>query len=426
MSIPISSTTSMPRKTAAISGFHIAFVAAWFFCLLFYFMQYAVRSAPSVMLPELTTAFGLTTLGVSSLLGLYYYTYSTFAIVAGASLDRWGAKYSIPIGVALLAVGIVMFGLGISWAATVGRLLQGAGAAFAFVGAVYLATHGFPARYLATAVGFTQCFGMLGGSAGQFVVAPLVHGPINWQQFWIYAGGVTVIIAIAMLFITPRQDPAEHPKTSIWHMFDPYKTVLTNPQSYLCGLCAGLLFLPTTVGDMIWGVSFLREGWHVNYAEAVNRASMVPLGWVIGCPVLGYIADRMGRRKPVLMVGMVVMLAATLAILYLPANSLPPYLLGFVLGFGSGAAMIPYTIIKEVNPDEVKGSATGAINFIVFVMSAFAAPAYGWLLQKLAGGGALTLDVFVKGGLVGIVAIVVAILLALFIRETGTAVRNAS
>ncbi len=378
------------------------------------------------MLPELTTAFGLTTLGVSSLLGLYYYTYSTFAIVAGASLDRWGAKYSIPIGVVLLAVGIVMFGLGISWAATVGRLLQGAGAAFAFVGAVYLATHGLPARYLATAVGFTQCFGMLGGSAGQFVVAPLVHGPINWQQFWIYAGGVTVIIAVAMLFITPRQDPAEHPKTSIWHMFDPYKTVLTNPQSYLCGLCAGLLFLPTTVGDMIWGVSFLREGWHIDYAEAVNRASMVPLGWVIGCPLLGYIADRMGRRKPVLMVGMAVMLAAALAILYLPANSLPPYLLGFVLGFGSGAAMIPYTIIKEVNPDEVKGSATGAINFIVFVMSAFVAPAYGWLLQKLAGGGALTLDVFVKGGLAGIVAIVVAIVLALFIRETGTAARKAS
>jgi CRP/FNR family cyclic AMP-dependent transcriptional regulator len=40
-------------------------------------------------------------------------------------------------------------------------------------------------------------------------------------------------------------------------------------------------------------------------------------------------------------------------------------------------AMIPYSIIKEVNPDEVKGSATGAINFLVFVMSAFAAPAFG-------------------------------------------------
>jgi MFS family permease len=131
------------------------------------------------MIPELTAAFSLSALGVSSLLGVYYYTYSTFAIIAGASLDRWGAKYTLPIGTALLAGGITMFGLGIEWAANVGRLLQGAGAAFAFVGAVYLAAHGFPARYLATAVGFTQCIGMLGGSAGRFAVAPLIHGPIT-------------------------------------------------------------------------------------------------------------------------------------------------------------------------------------------------------------------------------------------------------
>jgi MFS family permease len=407
-------------KPTSVSGFHVAFVVAWFFCLLFYFTQYAVRSAPSVMVPELTAAFGLTTLGVSSLLGLYYYTYSTFAIIAGASLDRWGAKYTIPIGVFFLAIGTIMFGMSVTWMANVGRLLQGAGAAFAFVGAVYLASHGFPARYLATAIGFTQCFGMLGGSAGQFVVAPLVHGVITWQQFWIFSGIFTVVVGIAMVALTPRQDPSEHSQTSIWRMFAPYKTVLTNPQSYLCGFAAGLLFLPTTVGDMIWGVSFLRQGWHIDYAEAVNRASMVPLGWVIGAPVLGYISDHTGRRKPVLFAGMALMLVATAAILYLPANTLPPYLLGLLLGIGSGAAMIPYTIIKEVNPDNVKGSATGAINFLVFVMSAFAAPAFGWLLQKLEAGGQLTTDVFAKGGSVGIAAIVIAAVLALFLRETGT------
>jgi len=420
-SVPISAA-----KPSAISGIHIAFIVAWFLCLLFYFMQYAVRSAPSVMIPELTTAFGLTTLGVSSLLGLYYYTYSTFAIIAGASLDRWGAKYTIPIGVFVLAIGIVMFGMGISWAANVGRLLQGAGAAFAFVGAVYLAAHGFSARYLATAIGVTQCLGMLGGSAGQFAVAPLVHGPISWQQFWLYSGAVTFVIAVAMFIFTPRQDPSEQSKASIWRMFDPYKIVLTNPQSYLCGLCAGLLFLPTTVGDMIWGVSFLRQGWHLDYAEAVNRASVVPLGWVIGAPILGYISDHMGRRKPVLMAGMALMLVATAAILYIPANSLPPYLLGFVLGFGSGAAMIPYAIIKEVNPDTVKGSATGAINFLVFVISAFAAPAFGWLLQKLESGGTLTVEVFAKGGSIGIAAIIIAFILTCFIKETGRTVKKAA
>ena len=317
-----------------------------------------------------------------------------------------------------------MFGVGISWMATVGRLLQGAGAAFAFVGAVYLASHGFPARYLATAIGFTQCLGMLGGSAGQFGVAPLVHGVMSWQQFWLYSGILALVIMVAMLIATPRQDPSEHSKTSIWHMFDPYKTVLTNPQSYLCGLSAGLLFLPTTVGGMIWGVAFLRQGWHVDYGEAVNRASMIPLGWVIGAPVLGYIADHFGRRKPALFAGMAIMLVTALAILFLPPNSLPPYLPGFLFGFGSGAAMIPYSIIKEVNPDEVKGSATGAMNFIVFVMSAFGAPAAGWLLQKLASGGALTLVTFEEGGSAGIAAIILAAILALFLKETGFAARK--
>jgi len=411
-------------RPAVARDIHPTFIWAWAICLLFYFMQYAIRSAPGVMIPELTSAFHLSALGVSSLLGVYYYTYSTFAIVSGAALDRWGAKYTLPVGVLVLAVGIVMFGLGIEWAANVGRLLQGAGAAFAFVGAVYLATHGFPGRYLATAVGFTQCFGMLGGSAGQFVVGPMVHGTISWQQFWIYAGVLTLVIGAGLLLITPRRE--EPKKTgSVWGIFAPYKKVLSNPQSYLCGFCAGLLFLPTTVGDMIWGVPFLREGWHVGYTEAVYRASMVPLGWVIGAPLLGYLADHLGRRKPVLIAGASLMLLIALAILYVPAKTFPPYLLGLLLGFGSGAAMIPYSSIKEVNPDEVKGSATGAINFLVFVMSALVAPAYGWLLMKLSAGAGLSLAVFQKGGIAGISAIVIAIILALFIRETGAAVRRA-
>jgi MFS family permease len=412
-------------KPATASAFHTAFIVAWLFCLLFYFMEYAVRSAPSVMLPELTTAFGLNTVGLSSLIGLYYYSYAAFAIVAGASVDRWGAKYTIPAGLLILAVGTAMFAVNVGWIAGVGRFLQGAGAAFAFVAAVYLAARGLPARYLATAVGITQCLGMLGGAAGQFVVAPLIHGPLVWQQFWVYAGAVTLLIAVAMVIVTPREHLSQGSNASIWTTFAPYKTVLTNPQSYLCGLCGGLLFLPTTVGAMTWGVSFLQEGWHVAYTPAVDRAAAVAIGWVFGCPILGYVADRVGRRKPVVLGGAALMLAATLAIFYLPPETFPPYLLGFLLGFGSGAAMIPYSIIKEVNPDHAKGSATGAMNFLVFVMTALAAPAIGWWMQKLAGGAALTLDVFVTAGSVYVAAIVVAAFLTLFLKETGSAVRKA-
>ena len=393
-------------------------------------MEYAVRSAPSVMLPELAKSFGLSTAGLSSLIGLYYYTYAIFAVIAGASVDRWGGKWTIPFGVVLLAVGTAMFATGGEWSAAIGRLLQGAGAAYAFIAAVYLAAHGLPARYLATAIGITQCVGMLGGSAGQFVTAPLIHGPIAWQQFWLYAGLVTLLIAVAIYVATPREEQsaaqAASSQAGFWSTFAPYKTVLTNPQSYLCGLIGGLLFLPTTVGAMTWGVSFLEYGWHADYAQAVDRAATVSLGWAFGCPVLGYIADRIGRRKPVIFAGSALMLVTTLAIFYLPPETFPPYVLAFLLGFGSGAAMIPYSTIKEVNPDRAKGSATGAMNFMVFVLSALLAPAYGWLLQKLANGGPLTHDVFSEAGSVYVVAIGLALIVTVFLRETGTARRDAN
>jgi hypothetical protein len=97
----------------------------------------------------------------------------------------------------------------------------------------------------------------------------------------------------------------------------------------------------------------------------------------------------------------------------------PPFLLGLLLGIGSGAAMIPYSIIKEIDPDEVKGSATGAINFLVFTLSALLAPAYGWLLNSFAGGGKLTLGAFQSASSFDVGGVVLAIVLAFFIRETG-------
>lgn len=419
------STVNQPARSPD-NGIHKAYIIAWVCCLVFYFIQYAVRSAPSVMLDDLKNAFGLSTLGLSSLLGLYYYTYAAFALVAGASLDRWGAKWTIPLGTFILAVGTAMFGLGVGWMAQVGRLLQGAGAAFAFTGAVYLAAHGLPKRYLASAIGLTQCLGMLGGSAGQFAVGPLVRGPISWQSFWLYAGGLTAVLAVATFVVTPRQPAEERTGGTLLSMFAPYKIVLRNAQTWLCGLSAGLLFLPTTVGIMIWGVNFLHQGWMIDSTHAVERAATVPLGWVIGAPVLGYVSDRLGRRKPVLLAGIALMVIALAGLIWLRPNTAPPGVLGFSLGFGSGAAMIPYSIIKEVNPDEVKGSATGAINFVVFVLSAFAAPLYGAFLQHQAGGDKISLHVFDQGWMLMLGLVVIGAVLVLFLKETGSAARQSS
>ena len=86
-----------------------AFVFAWAFTVVFYFLEYAVRSSPSVMIPELEASFHTTALGISAILGVYYYTYSSVSLIAGAALDHLGAKHTVPVGFAVLGIGCLLF-----------------------------------------------------------------------------------------------------------------------------------------------------------------------------------------------------------------------------------------------------------------------------------------------------------------------------
>ena len=397
-------------------------IVAWLVTALYYFYQYALRSAPAVMMPELSAAFGVSAMGVASIAGLFYYGYSPFSLVAGVAMDRLGPRTVVPIGAAAVGVGALLFASGDTQAASVGRVLQGAGGVFALVGAVYIATTSFPASRAATLIGATQMFGMAGGSAGQFVVGPVIQAGISWVAFWSAMGVGGMALGVLLFMLLPSK-PATQRGQSLAAAGAALLTVFRNPQSILCGIIAGLLFIPTTIFDMIWGVRYLQEAHGVDYASAVLRSSTVPLGWMIGCPLLGFVSDRLGRRKPVIAGGAIVLLAALVWILF-GSIQLPPYVLGLTAGIASGAAMLPYTGIKEANPPEMSGTATGVINFLNFTFSALLTPVFGWVLASASGGLApLRLEHFQTAFAPLLVGVAVAILLTFFLRETGPAIR---
>ena len=397
---------------------------AWLITAVYYFYQYTLRSAPAVMMPQLSEAFGLTAMGVASMVGLFYWGYSPFSLVAGAALDRLGPRKVVPIGAAAVGVGALLFSTGQQELASFGRLLQGAGGVFALVGAVYIATQGFPASRAATLIGATQMFGMAGGAAGQFVVGPAMGSGLPWSTFWLGMGVAGIAIG-AMLYVllppspTPRQGDAWL-KGAVRAM----GVVFRNPQSLLCGMIAGLLFIPTTIFDMIWGVRYLQEAHGHSYAAAVMRSSLVPLGWIIGCPLLGFVSDRIGRRKPVIIAGGAVLLLCLFWILYGRPDVLPPYVLGLTAGVASGAAMLPYTVIKEANPPEMSGTATGVVNFLNFTFSALLGPVFGGIMRSVSGGSdTLTLEHYQATFEPLLYGVAVAIALTFILRETGPAAR---
>src|SRR5262245_31441044 len=403
-----------------------AAIGAWLLVAIYYFFQYALRSAPSVMMPQLSEAFGVSALGVSAIVGMFYYGYSPFSLVAGATLDRWGAKKIIPIGAALVGIGAFMFSTGNVIVANIGRFVQGAGGAFALIGAVYLITKNFPATVAASLIGATQMFGMAGGSAGQFLVGPMIKNRLNWDRFWIYCGILGLLISATLLFLLPKE-PQKSATTGIGNLFSSLGKVFRNPQSLICGFISGLLFIPTTILGMTWGVRFLQEARGREYEAAVVLAATIPIGWMIGCPLLGFISDRLGRRKPVIIAGTIMLLAVLAWVLFGDPEIFRGHVVGILMGIASGAAMIPYTVIKEANPPELGGTATGVQNFINFTFSALLGPVFGARLarapEETDAAGLAHYQSVSQPLLYGIA---LALILSLFLKETGPATKKSS
>jgi len=410
------------------SGATAAITAAWLLTAIFYFYQYSMRSAPAVMVPELTTAFGMSAVGIASLVGLFYYGYAPFSLVAGVAMDQLGPRKVVPLGAASVAIGAMLFSTGDPTLGSIGRFMQGAGGVFALIGAVYLVTAFMPVSSAATLVGVTQMFGMAGGSAGQFVVGPMIASGIAWDKFWFIAGIVGIPIAFLLLLLIPKreiQEGASRQRRGLGPALSAMGTVFANPQSLLCGLIAGLFFIPTTIFDMVWGVRYLQEAHDLPYSVAVLRSAAVPFGWIIGCPLLGWITDRIGRRKPVIVGAGLVLLGTLALILFAPVGIFPPFSLALVAGIASGAAMIPYTIIKEANRPEHSGTATGVVNFLNFSMTAVLGPIFAGALIGASAGGDRQLGHYQEAFQPLLYGVVLAVVLTLLLRETGPRARTA-
>jgi len=125
-------------------------------------------------------------------------------------------------------------------------------------------------------------------------------------------------------------------------------------------------------------------------------------------------------------IGAATLLLACLAwILFGPKGVFPVYTLGLLAGIASGAAMLPYTIIKEANPSEYGGTATGVINFLNFTFSALLGPVFAWILQSVSGGtGQLDLRHYQIAFAPLLLGVAVAIGLTALLRETGPAARS--
>jgi MFS family permease len=358
----------------------------WGLAATAFFAEYIARVAPSVIVPLLMRDFQVTALALGSLSAYFYYAYVSMQIPVGILVDRFGAHRLLTTTVLLCAGGCLLFAMAHHlWIAKLGRFLMGLGASFAFVSALKLASVWFPPNRFGLLAGLTQALGMLGAAVSATLVGYLVT-VMGWRSSLALIALLFVFLSV-MIGLVVRDYPQGYQRkykdlaidSDVWAGL---RTVLANPQSWLNGLFAGVVYAPTAAFGELWGVSFLERTYNLDAHSASMAVGLIFIGWGLGGPVVGWLSDYIGRRKPIMLASAGVGFVLLLIVLYAPSMPLVIlYSLLFFYGISNTGVATAYAVASEINPHEVAGTSLAFSNMASVLVGACFQPIIGWLLD---------------------------------------------
>ncbi|MDF1684685.1 MAG: MFS transporter [Legionellaceae bacterium] len=401
----------------------------WGLAAAFYFSDYMARVTPSVMHRYLQLDFGMNEAQFGILTASFYVPYVLMQIPVGLMVDRVSIRWLLTLMSLLTAFGCCVFGLADSLGmASVGRMLIGLSAAFAMISALRLATSWFPPSMLGLLAGLTQALGMLGAATGQAPVSFLVEN-IGWRHSMLVIAFLFILLA-ALLYQYIRDkpmtqacefQPKQHDALSL---FSGVRVVLSSKQTWINALYAGFLFGPTAVIGESLGAAYLQYGRGLHAHAAAFSIGLIFIGWSIGGPLSGWLSDRMGRRKPIMIASAISgFILSSLIIFYPDLDQTMLYVLCFLLGFTNTGVAIAYALSTELHQRVVIGTAIAFTNMASILVGAVLQPVVGRLVDHIAGAQAynvehILLSDFQYGLKILPACSLVALVLVLMLKET--------
>ncbi len=284
--------TASLSSVNSLSSRSIAF--AWLMCglgALYYCYEYFLRIAPSVMMPELMQTYHLNGAQAGSLSAFYYHAYVPMQILVGLFMDKYGPRRLLTMACLLCALGTYFFASGHSlMLAQVGRFLVGFGSAFAFVGALKLATIWLPPNRFALVSGIILCLGMMGAMMGDILLRLMVDA-VSWGVTLYMSALAGVVLAVILWLIIRDSNPAQYspPLHAITFrgLLRGLWGAIRNPQIWLNGLVGFLLYISLSAFAELWGIPYLTQAHHLSSTHAASANSMIFLGWAVGGPFWG-------------------------------------------------------------------------------------------------------------------------------------------
>ncbi|BCB25154.1 MFS transporter [Sulfurimicrobium lacus] len=378
---------------------------AFLLLALAYVLAYFHRLAPAAIAAELQLAFHASGAVLGGLAAIYFYVYTLMQIPTGVLVDTLGVRKIATFGGLVAGLGSILFGLADTLVfASIGRFLVGLGVSVIFIAIMKLNAMWFHDRHFGTVAGFTILLGNLGAV---LAASPLVWALsfVSWRSIFVAAGGLSLFLGALTWFLV-RNHPGEAGFPSMreldgqpphiphgGHWYDALVRVVKNPATWPgfwpnLGI-GGTLF--TFAG--LWAVPFLQDVHAMSRPLAAAHTSLLLAGFASGALLSGMASDRLGRRRPIMLAGILLYLLCWLP--WLAMVRMPLFaslLLFFAMGVGASGFTLSWAIAKEVNPPALSGMATSVVNTGSFLGAGLLQPLIGWVMD-LAWDGKLSAGV---------------------------------
>ena len=342
---------------------------------------------PPVM-PLLMEAFKQPAAAAGWLMSIFAVTGLLLAFPAGFIFQRLG--YRLTGFIALFTIVLGSF-WGV-WGADFGnmlfsRFIEGAGMILMSIVAPAIIALFFAADQRGKAMGVWAVWVPL-GSVIMFLLAPPIAARWHWQGVWWFGCGYTILVGFLFYFFLPRENPekavqgnssAEGPLT-----LRDFRRVLSNPHLWLLSFLF-CCFNTAFIAFVTWGPTFLHSQRGISLTDAAFQVSLVSVLAIIACPTAGWVSDKIGSRKkimvwPILLMGLLIPFcygAGTGMFLFLVIA------IGFVGGF------VPTGVFAgavEVADDErLSGMAMAVIQIGQNTGMLLGPLVFGWLVDSTGG-----------------------------------------
>jgi len=253
------------------------------------------RFAPVSLFDEFRVAWNIDYTGAGALFAAYLIAYAVMLFPMGMLADRFDNKKLLMLGAALNVAASVLFALAPNLATgLLARVMLGVSGAFLYVPSVRYVVTNFDQKSRGQTMGWVQ----FGAGAGQVVglsLIPLatVYSDLS-SAFLIPAVLAGVLLALQGLQLRPTRTSGKASPV----MGDVLATEGFKP-------FLGFFFLAFMANYAIsgWLPTYLRNDFGFGPAEAGLAASLSAIAMSISSPMVGKLSDRLGARKPVLLMG---------------------------------------------------------------------------------------------------------------------------